>query len=69
MCMASLLGGNKPAPPIAPPEYAAQKSPTENNGAAQSMKDKLRSRSATFLTPNDGVGIGDMSGKKTLLGQ
>jgi hypothetical protein len=69
MCMASLLGGDKPAPPVAPPEYAAQKAPTEANGAARSMKDRLRSRSATFLTPNDGVGAADMSGKKVLLGQ
>jgi hypothetical protein len=62
-------GGSKIAPPVAPTEYAAQKAPTDAGMAAKSMKDRLRARSATFLTPNDGVGAGDMTGKKVLLGQ
>lgn len=68
MCM---FGGSKAKDPVMPPEYAAQRTPTNSQAdmAGQREADRLRAKTKTILTGNQGVGAADTSGRKMVLGQ
>lgn len=64
--------GSTPEPeaPRLPVEYAAQRSPDNQQveNAGSKAKDRLRAATSTVLTGSNGVGAVDTSGKKVLLG-
>lgn len=60
-----------PKDPVAPPQYAAQKTPTTQDaqGAGDRTKDRLRAAAGTMLTGGQGVlSSANTTGQKTLLG-
>jgi len=69
MCV---FGGStaKAETPKLPVEYAAQRSPDNQQveQAGNRTKDRLRAATSTMLTGANGVGAVDTSGKKVLLG-
>jgi hypothetical protein len=60
----------QPDDPRLPVEYAAQRTPANENAeqAGNRTKDRLRAASSTMLTGSQGVGAVDATGKKVLLG-
>jgi riboflavin biosynthesis pyrimidine reductase len=63
-------GAATPDDPRLPVEYAAQRSPDNQQveSAGNRTKDRLRAATSTVLTGANGVGAVDPSGKKVLLG-
>jgi hypothetical protein len=69
MCV---FGSSVPEPedPRLPVQYAAQRSPDNQNAekAGNRTKDRLRAATSTVMTGNGGTGAVDTGGKKVLLG-
>lgn len=59
-----------PPPPVAPPRYAAQKTPdrTSAKSAGERMSDSVRAAQSTILTSPSGTMQSADTSKKTLLG-